>query len=273
MDFKDFKDQIKQLSARIEKLKDSIANEEATKMAFVIPFLQALGYDTSDPTEVVPEMDCDITKKKGEKIDYAICKDGEPIMLIECKHCSEELDKHKTQLKRYFGSSNARFGVLTNGIEYRFYTDNDKQNVMDDIPFLVVNMCKLKDEQIITLSQFHKSKFDLDGILRLTPELKYRSELKSIICKEFQNPSDEMVRVLARRVYNNKKMTQKVTEQFKEIVKQSLNDYITDVMTDRLNIVISSTKTKNGDDAPAAEQSMPKSYKQRQSASKRMIQR
>ena len=73
----DFKDQIKQLSARVEKIKDNILTEEATKNAFIMPFIQALGYDVFDPTEVVPELDCDLVKKKGEKIDYAIQKDGE----------------------------------------------------------------------------------------------------------------------------------------------------------------------------------------------------
>ena len=116
----DFKDSIKQLSERISKVKERIATEEATKNALIMPFIQMLGYDVFNPLEVVPEMDCDLVKKKGEKIDYAIMKDGEPIMLFECKHWQQDLDLHSTQLQKYFVASKAKFGVLTNGIVYRF---------------------------------------------------------------------------------------------------------------------------------------------------------
>ena len=63
----DFKDSIKQLSERVFKLKENILTEEATKNAFIMPFINALGYDVFNPLEVVPEMTCDIAMKKGEK--------------------------------------------------------------------------------------------------------------------------------------------------------------------------------------------------------------
>ena len=139
----DFKDSILQLSKRVTSLKESIQTEEATKNAFIMPFIQVLGYDVFNPLEVVPEMDCDITKKKGEKIDYAIMKDGSPIMLIECKHWKQDLNLHDNQLKRYYVASKAKFGVLTNGIVYRFYTDLIKENIMDDVPYLRLTWKKL----------------------------------------------------------------------------------------------------------------------------------
>lgn len=252
----DFKDQLKQLSARVEKIKDNILTEEATKNAFIMPFIQALGYDVFDPTEVVPELDCDLVKKKGEKIDYAIQKDGETIMLFECKHWQQDLNLHETQLQRYFTSSKARFGVLTNGIEYRFYSDLNKPNLMDTTPFLVVNMAKLKEDQITALRQFHKSYFNLEDILSSASELKYMSELKAVIRDEFQSPSDDMVRLLAKRVFEGM-VTQKVIEQFREIVKRSLNDHINDAIADRLNIAISSTETKSEPVAPAEQVEEP----------------
>jgi hypothetical protein len=119
----DFKDSIKQISDRVLKLKDQIQTEEATKTAFVMPFIQVLGYDVFNPLEVIPEMVCDIGTKKGEKIDYAITKDDQHIMLIECKHWKQVLSLHDNQLLRYFHVSKAKFGILTNGLRYRFYTD------------------------------------------------------------------------------------------------------------------------------------------------------
>lgn len=256
----DFKDQIKQLSARIDKVKDNIATEEATKNAFIMPFIQALGYDVFDPTEVVPELDCDLVKKKGEKIDYAIQKDGETIMLFECKHWQQNLNLHETQLARYFVSSKAKFGVLTNGIEYRFYSDLSKPNLMDEAPFLIVNMLNLKDDQITALRQFHKSYFNLEDILSSASQLKYMSRLKAVIREEFQSPSEDMVRMLAKRVYEGI-VTKNIIEQFTELVKKSLTDYVNDAIADRLNIAMATTEPKSeqttvtdpDDAAPATE--------------------
>ncbi len=130
----DFKDTIKQLADRIEKLKDNIQTEEATKNAFIMPFINALGYDVFNPLEVLPEMTCDIGTKKGEKIDYAIMKDDQPILLIECKHWKQDLNLHDNQLLRYFNVSKAKFGLLTNGIIYRFYTDLKEPHLTEKIP-------------------------------------------------------------------------------------------------------------------------------------------
>lgn len=144
----DFKDSIRQISERIENLKDNLRTEEATKTALIMPFINALGYDVFNPLEVLPEMCCDIGTKKGEKIDYAIMKDGEPVILIECKHWAQDLNLHDNQLLRYFNVSKAKFGVLTNGITYRFYTDLAEPNKMDEKPFLEVNLLDLKDAQM-----------------------------------------------------------------------------------------------------------------------------
>ena len=131
----DFKDEIKQLGDRINKLKDQILTEEATKHAFVMPFLKALGYDVFNPSEVVPEFISDIGLKKGEKIDYAIMLNGTPAILVECKHWTQNLNLHDGQLLRYFHVSKAKFGMLTNGIIYRFYSDLVSENKMDEKPF------------------------------------------------------------------------------------------------------------------------------------------
>ncbi|MCD8177888.1 MAG: type I restriction enzyme HsdR N-terminal domain-containing protein, partial [Tannerellaceae bacterium] len=144
----DFKDVIKQLAERVIKMKDSILTEEATKTAFVLPFINALGYDVFNPMEVLPEFICDIGTKKGEKIDYAIIKEDEPIILIECKHCGQDLNLHDNQLLRYFHVSKAKFGILTNGIIYKFYTDLEKENIMDKKPFFEFNFLDIKDEHI-----------------------------------------------------------------------------------------------------------------------------
>lgn len=233
----DFKDTVKQLAERIASMKDNIKTEEATKNALIMPFISMLGYDVFNPMEVVPEMDCDISKKKGEKIDYAIMRDGEPIILFECKHWEQNLDQHKMQLRRYYVSSKAKFGVLTNGIVYRFYTDIEKTNIMDEAPFLEFDITSIRETQIEELKKFHKSYFDVDCIMGSASELKYMSQLKVVIKEEFASPSADLVRMLTKRVYEGT-VSAKILEQFTALVKRSLSSYVNDVLTTRLNMAM-----------------------------------
>ena len=131
----DFKEELKNYVKRIENTKDTLQTEEATKMALILPFFQLLGYDVFNTAEFCPEYTADIGIKKGEKVDYAILVAGEPVILIEAKTANKKLDNHKSQLFRYFVSTPAKFAILTNGIEYRFYSDLDEPNKMDKDPF------------------------------------------------------------------------------------------------------------------------------------------
>ena len=243
----DFKDSIKQISERIEKLKNNLQTEEATKNALIMPFISMLGYDVFNPLEVLPEMTCDIGTKKGEKIDYAIMKDGNPIILIECKHWEQDLNLHDNQLIRYFNVSTAKFGVITNGIVYRFYTDLKEPNKMDERPFLEVNLLELKDAQIEELKKFHKSYFDIDTILSSASELKYMGELKNVISKEFASPTPEFVKYFGKQVYEGF-FTPKVLEQFTALVKKSISSHISDMISDRLKAVIKKEEIEQKND-------------------------
>ena len=247
----DFKDAIKQLSSRIETLKVNLPTEEATKNALIMPFISALGYDVFNPLEVLPEMSCDIGSKKGEKIDYAILKDGEPIMLIECKHWQQDLNLHDNQLLRYFNVSKAKFGVLTNGIIYRFYTDLEEPNIMDKKPFLEVNLLDLKDAQIDELKKFHRSYFNVETILSSANELKYTGEIKAILYKEFTTPSPEFVKFIGKKVYDGI-FTPKAIEQFTALVKRAFGSFVNDLISDRLAAAIKEEDTTTGEKAETA---------------------
>ncbi|MDR0538003.1 MAG: type I restriction enzyme HsdR N-terminal domain-containing protein [Tannerellaceae bacterium] len=233
----DFKDTIKQVAERVEKMKNNLNTEEATKNALIMPFIQALGYDVFDPLEVVPEYICDIGTKKGEKIDYAIIKDGKPVILIECKHWGQNLNLHDNQLLRYFNVSNSKFGILTNGVLYRFYTDLSIANKMDEIPFLEINMENLTDDVIEELRKFHKSYFDLETIMSVATELKYTNELKKLFASEFTSPNPEFVKYFAKQIYGGS-VTSKVLDMFTELTKKTLQNYINDKIKDKLKSVI-----------------------------------
>ena len=235
----DFIDKIRELSARIPKQLEHIQTEEATKNALIMPFIAALGYNVFDPTEVTPELNADVGIKKGEKVDYAILRDGKPIMLFECKHHAADLSKvHASQLYRYFSVTEARFGVLTNGIVYWFYTDLDATNKMDAKPFFEFNILDIKDQNVEELKKFSKSAFDLNNIVTTASELKYTREIKRIFAELLQDPTDEFVRFFASQIYAGK-MTQKIREQFGVFTRQALKQYISDQVNERLKTALS----------------------------------
>jgi predicted type IV restriction endonuclease len=234
-------EQLTALRDRVIGMKENIKTEEATKNAFVMPFIQILGYDIFNPIEVVPEFVADISNKKGEKVDYCIQKDGQPIIIIECKHWSENLNLHNTQLERYFNCTQAKFGILTNGIQYRIYTDLDEKNKIDQKPFLEFDFENLKDSSLNELKKFHKKSFDVDQIIDSAGELKYLNEIKAIYERELQNPSEQFVRYFASKVYNGK-LVAKVIQQFTKIVKLSLNQKINEIINERLKAALSKEK-------------------------------
>lgn len=238
----DFIDQIKQFSKRVESLKDSLPTEEATKTSIIMPFFSLLGYDVFNPEEFMPEFTADVGIKKGEKVDYAILSNGEPTILIECKWIGEPLEKHDSQLFRYFGTSKAKFAILTNGQIYRFYTDLDESNKMDETPFLEIDILDIKETQVAELKKFHKSNFDVNSIFDVASELKYSNEFKSILAAQLQTPSDDFVKFFLTRSYEGR-FTQNVLDKFKPILKKALNNYITELMNDKIKNALGSQET------------------------------
>ncbi|WP_414468334.1 type I restriction endonuclease [Methanobacterium sp. ACI-7] len=247
----DLIDKLKNISESIPKQIDHIETEEATKNAFVMPFLNALGYNVFDPTEVVPEFTADVGTKKGEKVDYAIMREGSPTILIECKPCINDLDKeHASQLYRYFSVTPARFGVLTNGIIYKFFTDIEEPNKMDVKPFLEIDMSEVRDVHVKELKKFTKSAFDLDEILTTASELKYTGEMKKIIASEMADPSEDFVKFFAKKVYSGP-ITERVRLKFTGITKTAMNQFIKDQVSARLTSALeASNEEKKEEEAP-----------------------
>lgn len=230
----DFQSKVVELAKRIENLRDSVQTEEATKHSFVMPFISLLGYDVFNPTIVVPEFIADIGKKKGEKVDYAIIQDNQPLILIEVKHHLENLDKHSPQLERYYTVTESKFGILTNGIEYRFFSDMDKQNKMDTKPFLVINLLDLKDREIKELERFTKENLDVDKILNMANKQKYITQIKQVFKKESLEPSDELAKFFANKI-TDKIKTQSVIDEFKAYIKTAFADIVNDMAQDKIN--------------------------------------
>jgi hypothetical protein len=239
-DAMEFSDKLNNLSSKIRQQMLAIKTEEATKTAFVLPFINTvLGYDVFDPSEVVPEFICDVGTKKGEKIDYAVMKDGTVQMLFECKKIGEALSiNHASQLFRYFHATNARIGILTNGQRYKFFTDLDNKNKMDEKPFLELDLLEIDENIISELSKLTKDAFDVDSIVNAAGELKYIGQIKKIIAAQFSNPDEDLVKFFTQRVYDGIN-TQKIRDQFFVLTKKAMGQFLNDQINERLKTALS----------------------------------
>lgn len=238
----DFNDELKQFSARVLQLKDTVNTEEATKMSIIVPFFHLLGYDVFNPNEFTPEYTADVGIKKGEKVDYAIMKDGKPQILIECKCINDNLDKHASQLFRYFGTSDAKFGILTNGLIYKFYTDLDEANKMDLVPFLEFNILDIKANTIRELKKFQKATFDIDAVFSTASKLKYTKAVKDTFKKQLEEPDDDFIRYFLSNIYDGVK-TQSVIDKYRDVIKTALNEFINESMNDKITAALNNNSS------------------------------
>lgn len=241
----ELQEKIYDLSERIKQLKPKIKTEEATKQSFILPFFQALGYDVFNPLEFIPEFTADVGIKKHEKVDYAIMQDDQPLILIEAKACSEKLEKHDSQLFRYFGTTKSRFAILTNGIIYKFYTDLDQPNVMDSQPFYTLDMENLSEQAISYLSNFLKSNLDIDSILNTASDLKYVNLVKTTFKEILDDPNDDFIKLFLNMGLYDGVKNQKVIEKFKPIIKRGINQFINEKMSSKFKETLNSSENEN----------------------------
>lgn len=227
-------DQLTNLASRVQKQVGHIQTEEATKNALVLPFINALGYNVFDPTEVVPEFICDIGTKKGEKVDYAIFREGKPIMLIECKHVGADLNiNHASQLFRYFHVTEARIAILTNGVTYKLFTDLEQANKMDERPFMEFDLFNFHENDTTELRKLSKANFSIDDMLFAAYNLKYMRAFKKYFDEQLTQPSSDFVNFVSKQVYDGV-LTPKLKDQFGSLVHRSFHQFLNDKVTGRL---------------------------------------
>ena len=238
-------EKLKGLSEKVRNQRELIKTEEATKTAFVLPFIQLLGYNVFDPREVIPEYTADIGTKKGEKIDYAIMKDGRPIILIECKKCDDGLSQsHVSQLYRYFATTKVKVAVLTNGLEYWMFADTGRSNVMDSKPFLKFHIQEeWSDDTLKKMKNFSKPEFDIDKIMPLANHLMYENAVIKYLEAQIAEPDTDFVKFLTKRVYDGQR-SRSIIEKFTLVTKISLNKLIETRVNERV-VSILNAKSKD----------------------------
>jgi hypothetical protein len=230
-----------ELATRTQKHREVLLTEEAAKTALVMPFLQMLGYDVFNPSEVIPEYSADVGTKKGEKVDYAICIDNILSILVECKPSTAELNvNHAAQLFRYFSVTDARLAILTNGVIYQFYSDVDQVNRMDGKPFFTLNLDSIRKSDIKILEHFTRTGFNIDNIVREAGNLKLESLVRKELESEMASPSEELTRLIASRVQPGR-VTAQIKDSFQRLIGSAFASIIRDHVNDRLTSALNAS--------------------------------
>jgi len=242
----DIETKLAELAKTVREHREVLLTEEAAKNALVMPFIQALGYNVFNPAEVIPEFTADVGTKKGEKVDYAICTEGQVSFLIECKPANSNLTiNHASQLFRYFTVTDARIAILTNGVIFKFFSDLDTPNKMDEKPFFILDLENVRGADAKTLTNFTKAKFDIDRVVAEAGNLKLQTLVAKALDEEFENPSEEFIRLIAGRVHNGR-ITTAVRDTFANLITVAISAIIREKVNDRLT---SALRASNPTDA------------------------
>lgn len=241
-----------ELAAKAQEHREVLLTEQAAKTALVMPFINMLGFDVFNPSEVIPEYVADVGTKKGEKVDYALCIDGRLSVLIECKPSTGDLNvNHASQLYRYFSVTDARLAILTNGVIYQFYSDVDQPNRMDDRPFFTLNLDEIRKTDVKVVEGFAKSNFNVDSIVREASILKLESLVRKEIETEMSQPSDDFARLIAKRIESGQ-ITAQVKDMYQRLITNAFSTIVRDHVNSRLTSALNASAVPEVDEAPPA---------------------
>ena len=246
-------ERLSEISTEVPDKLPHIESEGTTITALILPFIGALGYNVSNPAEIKSESNADPLASGKDTVDCKILREGEEIILIEAKSANHNLsDKHWKQLYKYYGASEARFGILTNGIKYRFYTDLEKLNIMDKQPFLIIDMLNLDDGLVNVLEGFTKANFDVERILSSARKLR----VLRLLDKEYAQPSEELVRFFARQLYTGS-LSKRALDEFAPVVGQAWREFVEQKIASRLQTAIESEARPVETEAPITVEERP----------------
>jgi len=219
-----FSDDIASVRARAEEQLDYIDTKEKTKNALVLPFIETLGYDIFDVREVEPEFYADVGKNRKKKVDYAIKRDGNPIMLVRCMTVTNDpSDGPSGRFFRHFTSVDAQIGVLTNGLLYQFFINTGESESINSTPFFVFHLLEYKDKHLSFLEKITKWSSEFSDIPSIASEIRYRDMIKQYLLRQIDNPDQEFVKFFLDKFYDND-TRQDVIMDFRDIIKDVMND-------------------------------------------------
>ena len=171
---------------------------------------------------MIPEFTADIGEHKRKKVDYAICQDGEPVILIECKALNTSLDDEAAQFQRYIGAlPQVSLGILTNGRQFLFFTDPDAINCLDTEPILSVDLLALTPVEEQRLKLFHLNGLDVEAVKQKGQDWKTVTSLVQALEREWEDPSEDYITHFARPLLKNGLLTESVHRKYTLYLKEA----------------------------------------------------
>ncbi len=221
-------DKLKKLARQLPRLRDAHLDKDATKRFLVEPFISALGYDVANLHDVIPRYSIaygTYSSLVREKVDYAIMRVGQPFILVESVPLGEPLAREaKERLYRYHARAHqARIGILTNGETYQVYADLATSGTMDPRPCVVFDLANPDPLGFDVLRLFVKGTCSPAKLRRDIQKLLDVQDMRNLLASEFEDPSEDFVRCLARKVHDGP-LTAKRVAYFREIVLDVLRE-------------------------------------------------
>lgn len=188
------------LAKRSVEIRKACRNEESTKLYLALPFIRLLGFDYSNPLEVYPEHDAAFSEHQPNKVDLAVMRDGEPVIAIECKHVGANLRQARGQLRGYYNAlPTTKLAILTDGIAFEFFVDSEQPNLMDEEPFLTLDLEVIAvngsgGDVLEMLAHMTKETFNPDTIAELAHVQLVKKRLRISFVEEANSPSEDFCR-------------------------------------------------------------------------------
>jgi predicted type IV restriction endonuclease len=242
-------------------------SEEATKQFLIIPFLQLLGYDPLDPDEIIPEADASFSDKFKNRVDYAISKEGVPVIAVEAKKVGSLTTANRGELKGYYNAvPTVKLGILTDGLVYQLYSDTEQENLMDDEPFAIVDLAQVTQEQIAdetfdALLKLRREMFNPENIGADARRKIYISEYVEALEREFRDPDESLVRTLMDMAKVEGKKTARLLEEHKHYISEAMNTFFDKKLLERVGFAdrddIVKVPTPDSEPAPPVQETSP----------------
>ena len=215
-------------------------NEEMTKQFLILPFIRFLGYDILDPEEVVPEHHADFDDRHKNRVDYAICRDGIPVIAIETKMVHSDLSRDLGQIRGYFNAvPSIKLGIIADGIRYYCHSDTIEKNIMDERPFLSFSIDdlaqgKFDDTVLNGIRSLRKDSFDPSEISVKARDNLLLSRFTKLIGEWIEQPPEKLIRLFLESAGFEGRMMKSVIEENSPLVIQAFTTFLDRKMLERI---------------------------------------
>lgn len=202
--------------------------EAATNQYLVLPFFQLLGYDPLNPDEIIPEAHASFSDKFKNRVDFAICKGSEPVIAVESKKVGTLSEANRGELKGYYNAvPSVKLGILTDGLVWQLYTDTGLENMMDDQPFVTVDLTEVAQERVPgnaldALMKLRRDAFNPADVGADARRRLYTASYVAALESNFDSPGEPLVRLLMDLAHIDGRRTTRLVEEHTPIIANAI---------------------------------------------------